>query len=438
MAITWVKYRTAFVPGKRDPIVLLHRLIQQTRWSDYLFYEGKDDIRLVLNAQARLELTKEGLRFFDGEQTTIEATNDPLKHAERLLASLPIQGWTAYGYVAFDVAHYYLPYSKSIVEPVMAFLIPKTELRLSSEGVTIRTLDDVETLKQLIAEKGDQPTYKPANIALEEERDREWYEGRVSELIRKIKEGYLQKAIISRSVIVPGRLHVLGTYAVGASMNSRVRSYCFSLGPIQGIGFSPETLLEADYLGFVQTNPLASTRPRGSTPGEDVRLTGELFSDAKEVKEHALSIWLAQAEIASVCTSESVRIFDFMHVKKYRCVQHLSSHVSGRLREGKTTWDALKALFPGITVSGIDKTAALEWIDRLEEVPRGLYAGALGWIDASGAADFAISIRSVFQYHGRIHLNAGAGIVAESDPHKEYRESVNKMHTMLHTLVLAE
>ena len=98
----------------------------------------------------------------------------------------------------------------------------------------------------------------------------------------------------------------------------------------------------------------------------------------------------------------------------------------------------LKALFPGITISGIDKAAALEWIDRLEEVPRGLYAGALGWIDAHGAADFAISIRSVFQYHDQVRLNAGAGIIAESDPYKEYQESVNKMNTMLHTLILAE
>jgi len=431
-------YQTAFVPGKRDPVALLHRLIQQYKWSDYLFYEGKDEIRLVLNAQARLELTQEGLRFFDGEKMTIEATSDPLKHAERLLAGLPIQGWTAYGYVAFDVARYYFPYSKRIAEPLMAFLIPETELRLSSEGVTIRTLHDIESLMQLIAGKDDQPAYTARTVAIEEELDRDWYEGRVSELIQKIKDGHLQKAIISRSVSVPGQLHMLGTYTVGAAMNSRARSYCFSLGPIQGIGFSPETLLEADRLGFVQTNPLASTRPRGSTPEEDARLAGELFRDSKEVKEHALSILLAQAEIASVCTSESVRIFDFMQIKKYRCVQHLSSRVSGQLREGKTTWDALKALFPGITIAGIGKAAALEWIDRLEEAPRGLYGGAVGWIDASGAADFAISIRSVFQYQGRVRLNAGAGIIAESDPRNEYRESANKMHTMLHALVLAE
>src|SRR6202790_5589344 len=100
-------YQTAFVPGKIDPIALLHRLIRQNRWSDYLLYEGKDDVRIALNAQARLELTNEGLRFFDGIQTTFVATSDPLKDAERLLARLPVEDWTAYGYVGFDVSRYY-------------------------------------------------------------------------------------------------------------------------------------------------------------------------------------------------------------------------------------------------------------------------------------------------------------------------------------------
>jgi salicylate synthetase len=433
-----ITYQTAFVPGQRDPIALLHHLTQHIQWSDYLFYEGKDDIRLVFNTHARLELTNEGLLFFDGTQTILESTNDPLKSAERLLAGLPLQGWTAYGYIGFDVARYYSPYTKKIAEPLMAFIIPETELRFSHEGVSIRTMHDINLFKRLLTEDCQLPSYTPEPILLEEGQDRDWYQSRVSALTQKIKEGYLQKAIISRSVNIPGQLDVLGTYTVGARMNSRARSYCFSLGSIQGVGFSPETLLEADGNGFVQTNPLAGTQPRGGTAEEDAYLYNELFRDSKEVKEHVLSIWLAQAEIASVCTPESVRVFDFMNVIKYRCVQHLSSRVSGTLQKDQTTWDALKALFPGITISGIDKMAALEWINRLEEVPRGLYAGALGWIDADGAADLAISIRSVFQYHDRIHLNAGAGIIAESDPRKEYRESVNKMNTMLHSLVLTK
>jgi salicylate synthetase len=194
--------------------------------------------------------------------------------------------------------------------------------------------------------------------------------------------------------------------------------------------------MEVDESGFVLTNPLAGTRPRGESLEEDTHLNDELFTDAKEVKEHALSIWLAQSEIASLCLPGTVQVLNFMEVKKYRCVQHLSSRVGGQLKPGNTLWDALKVLFPGITVSGIDKEQALEWIDRLEDEPRGLYAGGIGWVDSRGMADLAIAIRSVYQYGDSIYLNAGAGIVAESVPENEYMESVNKMNTMLTNLVL--
>lgn len=125
-----------------------------------------------------------------------------------------------------------------------------------------------------------------------------------------------------------------------------------------------------------------------------------------------------------------------MQVKQYRYVQHLSSRVGGQLKPGKTLWDGLKVLFPGITVSGIDKCRALEWIDCLEAEPRGLYARGIGWINSQGTADLAIAIRSAYQYDDFIYFNAGAGIVAESVPQNEYLESVNKMNTMLTNLVL--
>lgn len=123
-------------------------------------------------------------------------------------------------------------------------------------------------------------------------------------------------------------------------------------------------------------------------------------------------------------------------MKKYRTVQHLSSRAGGQLKAGYTLWDGLKALFPGITVSGIDKASALAWIDRLEDHPRGVYAGGLGWIDSNGAADIAITLRSIFQYGKQVVFQAGAGIVAESKPKYEYMETVNKMKTMLSYLVM--
>lgn len=184
------------------------------------------------------------------------------------------------------------------------------------------------------------------------------------------------------------------------------------------------------------TNPLAGTRPRSDSLEQDEQFNRELFTDAKEVKEHALSIWLAQDELSEFCLPHTVRVFDFMQVKQYRWVQHLSSRLGGQLQPGKTLWDALKVLFPGITVSGIDKQRALVWIDRLEQEPRGIYAGGIGWVDSRDMADLAIAIRSAYQYGDAVYLNAGAGIVAESIPQNEYLESVNKMNTMLTNLVL--
>ena len=246
----------------------------------------------------------------------------------------------------------------------------------------------------------------------------------------------MHKAIIARSLKLAGELDILGTYVLAGKTNNCARSYCFNLGDIGAVGFSPETLMEVDCNGFVVTNPLAGTRPRGVSIEEDIKFSNELFTDAKEVKEHALSVWLAQDEIAAVCIPDTVKILNFMEVKKYRCVQHLSSRVGGQLKPDNTLWDALKVLFPGITVSGINKEKALEWIDRLESEPRGIYAGGIGWVNSQGEADIAIALRSVFQYGNCLHLNAGAGIVAESVPENEYVESVNKMNTMLNNLVL--
>ena len=140
--------------------------------------------------------------------------------------------------------------------------------------------------------------------------------------------------------------------------------------------------------------------------------------------------------MTSVCRLETVKIIDFMQVKRYRYVQHLSSQLMGKLQPDKTLWDAIKALFPAVTVSGIEKSQAIEWIDLLEEEPRGLYAGGLGWINSQGQVDLAIPIRSACQYHDQVYLNAGAGIMAESIPEQEALECLSKMNTMLQNLVL--
>lgn len=430
-----ISYREAFVPGKHEPIQILHNFLQAGIFSSYVMYERDGEVRIAGNELAKVSVSKTAVCLEGMGRFSTQPTSDPFKQVGELLGSLSLENWTAYGYVAFDMAGFYSSYSKAIAQPLLYFLIPETELRITAEGVSVKSSGSLEQICQLLSIDSKLPEYSPISIA-EDVTDCENYSQRIEEVREAIRQDKLHKAIISRSKKLIGNLDVLGTYAVGAKANNSARSYCLNIGDVRAVGFSPEILMQTDGNGYVVTNPLAATRPRGQSQDEDLRLHNELFTDAKEVKEHALSIWLAQNELNSVCLPETVRVFDFMEVKKYRCVQHLSSRASGQLMPGKTLWDALKILFPGITVSGIEKQKALAWIDRLEDEPRGIYAGGIGWVDSNGAADLAIAIRSVYQYGKEIYLNAGAGIVAESVSRNEYIESVNKMNTMLTNLVL--
>lgn len=430
-----IEYSEIFIPGKKEPIIALNNLLQAGIFSNYVMYEGNNEVRIAGNELVRVSVSQDSVLINGLGKSYSEPVSDPLKQVEALLKHLNIDNWTAYGYVAFDIAGFYSEYSKAISQKLLYFLIPETELRFTETGIHIKTTKSLDPIKEQVLLDNELPNYELSSVVVDF-HDRQHYENRVETLIKAIKQGKLQKAIISRSVKVTGNLDILGTYVVASKNNNSARSYCLNLGDIRAVGFSPEILMQVNEDGFIVTNPLAGTRPRGADLEEDTQLSGELFTDAKEVKEHALSALLAQKEITSVCSPETVRIFDFMEVKKYRCVQHLSSRVGGKLLTGYSLWDALKVLFPGITVSGIDKEQALAWIDRLEDEPRGIYAGGIGWLDSNGAADIAIAIRSAYQYGNRIHLNAGAGIVAESVPTKEYIESVNKMNTMLNNLVL--
>jgi salicylate synthetase len=428
-------YQETFIPGKKSTIAVLQNLLQAGIFGNYVMYEKESEIRIAGNELAVVTVNRDTVQLQSMGKTYTEPAHDPLQQVGQLLGTLPIENWTAYGYIAFDMVGFYSSYSKAIQQPLLYFLVPETEFRFTATGVYVRSIGSLEPLLALLTNDCTPCHY--VSIDLEQDvADCEPYAQRVKTLIEAIRCNELHKAIIARSKRLTGNLDLLGTYVVGANANNSARSYCFNLGDVRAVGFSPEILMEVYNDGSVVTNPLAATRPRGEDHEADTRLEAELFTDAKEVKEHALSIWLAQSELASVCIPETVQIFNFMEVKKYRCVQHLSSRVGGKLKPDHTLWDALKVLFPGVTVTGIDKLRALDWIDRLEDEPRGIYAGGIGWVDSNGLADLAIAIRSVYQYGDTIYLNAGAGIVAESDAQKEYVESVNKMNTMFTNLVL--
>ncbi|MGG6265215.1 salicylate synthase [Leptolyngbya sp. AN03gr2] len=430
-----ITYHELFLPGKTDPSQVLNSLLSAQLISDYVMYQHDDEVRIAGNPLAQVMVTADSVTLTGMGQSQSKPTADPLKQVEALLATLPIENWTAYGYVSFDVSSFYSSYSKSFDQPIVHFIVPETEIYITPKGVHVRSVKSPVKLQRALESDAPLQDYT-ATPPMVDFADSEDYQQRVKNLVDAIQAGKLQKAIISRFVKVKAEMDLLGTYVLGQRSNNAARSYCMKMGEVSAVGFSPEILMEVTSDRFVATNPLAGTRPRDPDQEADQQLHDELFSDAKEVKEHALSVWLAQEEIASVCLPETVQIYDFMEVKKYRCVQHLSSRVGGQLKPDKTPWDALKVLFPGITVSGINKQEALAWIDRLESEPRGVYAGAIGWVNSNGVMDLAIAIRSAYQYGDYLYLNAGAGIVGESVPENEYVESVNKMNTMLSTIVV--
>ncbi len=425
-----------FIPGQTDPLILLQNLIDSQLFSDYMMYQQEREVRIAANPLATVSVSAETLDVNCLGQTWSEPIHDPLKQVESALASLPLENWTAYGYISFDLARFYYPYTKQVKQPLLYFFVPETELKITPDGVQAKSLSLATQISEICSSSSSFKPYRATTLTEIDWTKKERYTTQVEQLIQAIQSKKLHKAIISHALKLKGELDLIGTYALGTQDNNFARSYCLKIGDVCGVGFSPEILMEIRADNLVVTNPLAGTRARGENLEEDIRLQRELFSEAKEVKEHALSIWLVQQEMESFCIPKTIQIRDFMQVKKYRYVQHISSQVLGEIRPDKTLWDALKALFPAVTVSGIEKHQAIEWIDRLEDEPRGIYAGAIGWINSKNQVDLAIPIRSAYQYKDWIHLNAGAGIMAESIPQREYIECRNKMNTILTNLVL--
>jgi anthranilate synthase, component I (EC 4.1.3.27) len=210
--------------------------------------------------------------------------------------------------------------------------------------------------------------------------------------------------------------------------------YHLKLGEKEIIGSSPEMLIRVEN-GQVETFPLAGTIKRGSTPEEDKELEKELLSDEKERAEHLMLVDLARNDVGKVSNFGSVEVTDYMGIKKFSHVQHIYSRVIGQLRNDKTAVDAFQAIFPAGTLSGAPKIRAMEIIHELEAgIPRGPYGGAVGYFSLNGNADFAITIRTMVCDGDNAKIQAGAGIVYDSIPEKEYLEGKNKACALVDAL----
>jgi anthranilate synthase component 1 len=203
------------------------------------------------------------------------------------------------------------------------------------------------------------------------------------------------------------------------------------------VGSSPEALVKLTG-GHAMLHPIAGTRPRGSSPEEDVALADDLLADEKERAEHLMLVDLGRNDLGRVCRPGSVEVVDFMSIERYSHVMHIVSTVTGQLAPGCTAYDLLAATFPAGTLSGAPKPRAMEIIDDLEPARRGLYGGAVGYLDFAGDLDMAIAIRTAVLRDGVAHVQAGAGLVADSVPSSEHEECRNKAAAVLAAIAMAE
>ena len=213
--------------------------------------------------------------------------------------------------------------------------------------------------------------------------------------------------------------------------------YFLRLGEHVVVGSSPEVLVRREG-ERVEVRPIAGTRPRGATPEEDRRLEQDLLKDEKERSEHIMLVDLGRNDVGRVARYGSVKTEDVMTVERYSQVMHLVSNVRGALPDDTRSVDVVKACFPAGTVSGAPKIRAMEIIEELEAHRRGLYAGAVGYFDLHGNADLCIAIRTLLYHAGKAYLGVGAGIVADSDPAREYEETMHKGRALLTALERAE
>jgi anthranilate synthase component 1 len=213
--------------------------------------------------------------------------------------------------------------------------------------------------------------------------------------------------------------------------------FYLNLGDHQVVGSSPEILTRLED-GEVTVRPIAGTRVRGHNEEEDLALEADLLADPKEIAEHLMLIDLGRNDVGRISETGSVKVTDQMAVERYSHVMHIVSNVTGRLKPGLTAMDVLRATFPAGTLSGAPKIRAMEIIDEVEPVKRGIYSGAVGYLSWHGNMDTAIAIRTAVIKDGELHIQAGAGIVADSVPEMEWQETLNKGRALFRAVAMAE
>ncbi len=259
----------------------------------------------------------------------------------------------------------------------------------------------------------------------------------VHQAVEAIHAGEVFQVVPSQRFEIPTGADALDVYRVLRTSNPSPYMYLLRLDGFDIVGSSPEALVTVRD-GKATTHPIAGTRWRGVDPEEDAQLAKDLLADEKERAEHLMLVDLGRNDLGKVCKPGTVRVVDFFDIERYSHVMHIVSTVTGELADGRTAFDAVTACFPAGTLSGAPKVRAMELIEELEPTRRGLYGGVVGYLDFAGDADTAIAIRTALMRDGVAYVQAGGGIVADSDADYEDNEALNKARTVLSAVAAAE
>jgi anthranilate synthase component 1 len=265
---------------------------------------------------------------------------------------------------------------------------------------------------------------------------REAYEALVSDVKEYIRAGDIIQVVPSQRFTRPFERSPLDLYRALRSVNPSPYMFILDTGDFSLVGASPEVHVRLTD-GLVEIRPIAGTRRRGNSVAEDLELEKELLADTKERAEHLMLVDLARNDIGRVCAFGTVHVPELMVVERYSHVMHIVSQVEGRIAPGRTAFDLMRATFPAGTVSGAPKIRAMQIIAEKEPVQRGFYAGALGYFSYDGNLDSCITLRTALVGNGQVHIQAGGGVVADSNATEEYQETINKASALFKAVEMA-
>jgi len=433
------------------------------RWGRYSFIGYRP--RLLVKARGEeIELSRNGEKCGTFKASPLEY----LKNLMKTFRAVPVEGLPRFfgglvGYLSYEIVRFIenLPTFKpdDIGMPDAAFMMPEHVMIYDNLAQTIKVVANIyvpeyvnhsvaydqavdridETLEVLReAAPPSRPVLKStADMVLRANMERSRFEGMVQRAKQYIRDGEAIQIVLSQRFDTDLSTEPLDIYRALRRVNPSPYMYYLDFDGDVVIGASPEVLVRLEN-GRVALRPIAGTRRRGKDAAEDRRLEEELRTDPKELAEHVMLVDLGRNDVGRVAKVGTVEVTDLMVVEYYSHVMHLVSHVEGDLAPGLDMFDVLRASFPAGTVSGAPKVRAMEIIDELEPTRRGLYAGAVGYFSFSGNMDFCITIRTMLVCNGKVYLQVGAGIVADSVPQSEYEETVAKGKALVRALEIAQ